>query len=452
VIEMPSPTRSKLDEELGMKFYATSSEGVGGVLRVRDEDFIVVEVALGGVLCTPRDVRRIGGGEGEYTWFLLEKRGVDTVTALRAVARAIGISHKRLSVAGLKDAHAVTFQLACVEGVEPHELPKRVGSKVWIHNAFKMPFKLTPGMLYGNAFRVRVRRLEVGAREAEERIKRICAELDESGGAPNYYGYQRFGTIRPLTHIIGKHILRGEFEDAVRALLTRVYPGESPRAKEARCYLASTWDLKGALELFPRRLHHERAIIYYLIKHPGDYAGAIRTLPLSVRQLFVGAFQAYLFNLVLSKRLEAGLPLSRAVVGDLVALRRDGDLGSILRANESNLDKVNRLIARGQAEVVANVPGYSTTLAEGVPGAIEREVLAEEEVSIDMFKVRHMPELSSRGTVRPVALRPEAMCFDVAVTEEGPVAFFSFTLRKGMYATVLLREFIKPEDPAAQGF
>ncbi|HDD34106.1 MAG: tRNA pseudouridine(13) synthase TruD [Thermoprotei archaeon] len=452
MIEMPSLTRSKLDEELGMKFYATHSSGIGGVLRERDEDFIVIEVALGRVLCTPRDVSKLGGGEGEYTWFLLEKRGIDTVTALRAIARALGVSHKRLSVAGLKDAHAVTFQLACVKGVEPCELPKRVGDRVWIHRAFKMPFKLTPGMLYGNAFRIRVRRLEAGSTESEERIQRICAELEEVGGAPNYYGYQRFGTIRPLTHIIGRHVLRGEFEDAVRTLLTRIYPGESPRAKEARRYLASTWDFKGALEIFPRRLHHERAIIHYLVKHPGDYAGAIRTLPLSVRQLFIGAFQAYLFNLVLSKRLEAGLPLSRAVVGDLVALRRDGDLGSILRANESNLDKVNRLIASGRAEVVANVPGYSTTLAEGVPGAIEREVLAEEEVSIDMFRIRHMPELSSRGTVRPVALRPEDMRFEVIATEEGAAALFSFTLRKGMYATVLMREFVKPEDPAAQGF
>lgn len=445
---MVSPTRSKLDLELGMRFYATRGEGVGGVLREELGDFVVIEVALGGILCTPREVHRIGGGEGEYTWFLLEKKGVDTVTALRAIARALGVSHKRLSVAGLKDAHAVTFQLACVEGVEPHELPRRAGGKVWIHAAFKMPFRLAPGMLYGNAFQVRVKRLGVKASEALDRVRNICAELEEAGGAPNYYGYQRFGTVRPLTHIVGRHLLRGEFEAAVRVLLTRIYPRESPRAREARRYLASTWDFRGALELFPRRLHHERTIIRYLAEHPGDYAGAIRALPLSVRQLFVGAFQAYLFNLILSKRLEAGLPLSRAVVGDLVALRRDGDLGSVFRVYESNLDKANELVARGRAEVVASVPGHSMKLAGGVQGAMEREVLAEEGVSIDVFRARHMPELSSKGTVRSVALRPEDLRFKV----EGCSALFSFTLRKGMYATVLLREFMKPEDPAAQGF
>ena len=435
-----------------MRVYSTSADGIGGSIRSRLDDFLVVEVSLDGIPCTPENVGELGvNGEGEYTWFLLEKRGVDTITALRIIARTLGISHKRFSVAGLKDARAVTFQLACVRGVEPSELPKRPSDKVLIHAAFKMPFKLTPGMLYGNEFRIRVRGLTSTFSEAESRLRAVELELEEVGGAPNYYGYQRFGTIRPLTHVVGKHIVRGDFEMAVRELLTRVFPHESPRAKEARRYLSSTWDLRGALKLFPLRLHHERAILHYLVKHPGDYSGAIRTLPLQVRRLFVGAFQAYLFNLVVSRRLELGLPLSRAVVGDLVALYRGWSLSGVLRVNSANIEKVNELIATRRAEVVANVPGYKTVPAHGIPGEIEKEVLAKEGVSLDMFLVRRMPELSSRGTLRPIALRPLRMSYEIERTDE-PTVLFCFTLRKGMYATVLLREFIKPEDPVSQGF
>lgn len=447
---MPSLTRSKLDEELGMLFYATRRAGIGGVLKEKVEDFIVIELVLDGIPCTSPEIGK-WGGSGEYTWFLIEKKSIDTVTALRLIGKALGIDYRALTVMGLKDARALTFQLACVKGVKPENFPSCVGDRVRILAAFRMPFKLTPNMLYGNQFEINVRRLTLGKSEAMSRIDEIWEEIKETGGAPNYFGYQRFGTIRPITHIVGKCVLKGMFKEAVYELLTKVFPHESERSKEARKYLASTWDLKGALKLFPRNLHHERMVIQYLIKHSDDYFGAIRTLPLQVRRLFVEAFQAYVFNRVLSKRLEEGIPISKAIAGDLVALHGAGST-SILRANDSNLEKLNRLINLGKAEVVANVVGYATVLPEGIPGELEREVLREENVSIENFKVHHMPEVSSRGGTRPLALKPGNFKATVVDAELGCLAAFSFTLRKGMYATVLLREFVKPENPALQGF
>jgi tRNA pseudouridine13 synthase len=447
---MPLRTRSALDEQLGMRYYSTERDGIGGVLRERVEDFIVVELALGKVPCTPGCSKELGGGAGDYLWLLLEKRGIDTVTALRALARAIGVDRRKLSVAGLKDAKAVAFQLVCVEGVEPESVPMQIGDKLRVHEVFKMPFKLTTGMLYGNFFSVNVRKLEAPLEEAAKRVGEIAEELRRAGGAPNYYGYQRFGTIRPITHVVGKYVLLGRLEDAVWELLTRVFPLESPKAKEFRSYLASTRDIQGALKLVPRRLHHERAILEHLAKRPGDYAGALRKLPVAVRSLFVEAYQAYLFNLVLSRRLEEGLPLSKPVPGDLVALLAGSGL-RLIRCRESNVDKLRALVERGEAEVVGNVFGYATVLAEGLPGMIEREVLASEGVSLELFQVRSMPEAATRGTVRPLALRPESFEW-FCVDGDDPCISFSFVLRKGMFATVLLREFVKPCDPARQGF
>ncbi|MEM1910170.1 MAG: tRNA pseudouridine(13) synthase TruD [Thermofilaceae archaeon] len=445
---MPAPTRSQLDRDLGILFYVTEGEGIGGVLRERLEDFKVFEIALGNILCRPGCSNQLSGS-GDYVWFLLEKRGVDTLTALRALARAIGVSHKRFSAAGLKDSRAITFQLVCGEGIDPGSIPKRVGEKVLIHDVFRMPFKLAPGMLVGNLFEITVRRLSVPPSEAEERISSLVNEICEAGGAPNYYGYQRFGTIRPITHVIGRMIIHGRFEEAVRELLTRVFPYESQRAREARQYLASTWDIEGALKIFPKRLHHERMILQYLCKHPGDYTGAIRTLPVAVRQLFIEAYQAYLFNKVLSRRIEAGLPLAEPVPGDLVML---GDNeGAILRARTTNLDKLRELVAMGKASVVGNVFGYSSVLAEGEPGLIENEVLREEGLSLDSFKIKAMPEASSKGTYRPFVMNASQLEWKV-ISYDAPEANFRFVLRRGSYATVLMREFVKPTDPAKQGF
>jgi len=448
---MPLRTRSALDEQLGMEYYSTEREGVGGVLRESVEDFVVVELALGRVPCTPGCSKELSGSAGSYLWLLLEKRGVDTVTALQALARSLGIDRRKLSVAGLKDARAVAFQLVCAEGVEPESVPKQIGSKLRVHDVFRMPFRLTTGMLYGNFFSVNVKRLEVPLEEAARRVCEIAEELSDVGGAPNYYGYQRFGTIRPITHVVGKCMLLGRFEDAVWELLTRVFPLESPKAKEFRAYLASTRDVRGALKLVPRRLHHERAILEHLAKRPNDYAGALRKLPLAVRRLFIEAYQAYLFNLVLSRRLEEGLPLSKPVPGDLVALRANGGNARLMRCRESNIDKLSELVEKDKAEVVGNVFGYATVLAEGIPGVIEREVLASEGVSLDLFQVKSMPEAATRGTVRPLALKPEDFGWFCA-DGDNPYVNFSFALRKGMFATILLREFVKPTDPARQGF
>ncbi|MCS7104528.1 MAG: tRNA pseudouridine(13) synthase TruD [Thermofilaceae archaeon] len=446
---MPTPSHSELDKTLGMFYYSTRYPGIGGKLKERPEDFVVIEISLGNVECLPGVAERLSSGTGDYTWFLLEKRNIDTITALRLVACSVGVSYKKISVAGLKDTKAVTFQLASVEGVPPESFPPQICSKVRIHDAFRMPFKLTAGMLQGNRFEVKVKCVELSYDEVNERVAKIQEEL-KYVGAPNYYGYQRFGTIRPLTHIIGKLILKGSFKEAVYIFLTKVYPLESPKAKEARTYLESTWDVKGALEAFPNKLHHERTILRYLLKHPNDYSGAIRALPLSVRRLCVEAYQAYLFNLILSRRLGQELPLNQPIKGDLVALK--GYETAVIRVRDSNLDKVKELVSRGCAEVVGNVFGYASVLSEDLPGMLEKEVLSEEGISLDEFKVRSMPELSSRGTFRALTLTPEGLRWRLDKYNEQYSVNFSFKLRKGEYATVLLREFVKPVDPAIQGF
>ncbi|HDI32149.1 MAG TPA: tRNA pseudouridine(13) synthase TruD [Thermofilum sp.] len=446
---MVRETYSKLDRLLGLEVYASNTKGIGGRIKLRLEDFIVKEVTLDNVVCDPQ--ANFEDGNGEYTWFVLEKKGLDTITALRVIARGLRISSKRLSAAGLKDSKAITYQLACVKGLNPETIEGFIGAsgKVKVHKAFRRPFKLKPGMLYGNEFEIRISDIPLSPDDIKTFTDKVLEELREIGGVPNFYGYQRFGTIRPNTHMIGLRIIRGEFKEAIEELLFHIYPAEPERSKKARVMLRDDGDFERAIEYFPLRLHQERTIIRYLAKHPGDYIGALRALPIEVRRLFIGAYQAFLFNKMLSCRLRKGLPISNALPGDIVVVFRERNrIGGVMRVNEANVEKINELIARGAVSLVLNVYGYDTIPARGPQGEIEREVLKEQGISIESFKLRHMPEIATRGTLRVASFMPEDLDYKVKDRE----LFLKFRLKKGMYATVFLREIMKPEDPLKAGF
>jgi tRNA pseudouridine13 synthase len=58
-----------------------------------------------------------------------------------------------------------------------------------------------------------------------------------------------------------------------------------------------------------------------------------------------------------------------------------------------------------------------------------------------------MQEVSSEGGFR----RPSLALKDAAWKIEGRTATLEFTLARGQYATILLREIVKPNDPADSG-
>jgi len=461
---MPIHEVPELDRKLGIEVYATDVPGIGGRIRERLEDFIVEEIT--------KDRRRVytsltggeerrpvqGVGKGDYTWFVLEKRNLDTISAIKIIAKSLGLRYDFFSVAGLKDSKAVTAQLVSVFNVDPDLLEgfKDKYGNIEVRHCVKMPFRIVPGMLYGNHFIIVVRNILLPEEEVSRRVSLVTQEIG-SKGLPAFYGYQRFGTIRPNTHIIGKYILQGKFEDAVMELLAHPYPNEDPRVIELREYIRDTEDYRGALEKFPRALSHERTVLKHLSVRERDYIGALRKLPKTVRRLFISAYQSYLFNKCLSRRVKRGIPINEAVIGDLVAIKlKDGSLGGVVVANEHNLDFLNERIARGDMVLVLNVFGYGTIIQGGVQGDIEREVLKEENISLNIFKSKHMPEVATRGTYRRACFYPEELTVSNVHEDELNVGakkvVFEFTLNKGLYATVVLREYMKPKDIVTAGF
>ena len=95
-------------------------------------------------------------------------------------------------------------------------------------------------------------------------------------------------------------------------------PEEADDVRNARSMLDETHDFQRAMTELPRTLTCSNASICgYLARNPGDYRGGIMVLPPNLQMMFVHAYQSLIFNRVLSERIRRGIPLDRAVLGDL---------------------------------------------------------------------------------------------------------------------------------------
>lgn len=417
---------------LGMGAYATRMPGIGGRLRAAPEDFVVEEIPL-----PPTPSR----GAGKYTVATLRATNWETNKLVRELGRRLGVSRRGIFFTGTKDKRAVKTQQMAILADEARVRAVQIpGVEVLAtYRADRAP-KL--GDLAGNRFRIVARDLAVDDAEAALRCAAIEAELAAAGGAPNYYGVQRFGALRPVTQVCGERLLRGDPEGAVMAYLGGPQPGEPADAFAARRRVEEDRDFVKAITYFPRQLTFERVLLQHLAESPGDWVGALRKLPLNLVQMFVYAYQSLLFNQALTARLEAGLPIGEPLPGDiLVLLDREGvpDHGATVPVRADNLAKCRAQVAKGRAAPTGIVLGLDAPLAGGAMGDIERAVVARAGMPREAFAMPHMPELASFGQRRALAVRPR----DASLKVDAGRAEFEFRLSKGSYATCVLREYMK---------
>lgn len=422
---------SEFDRALGMELYATSSLGCGGRLRIDCEDFVVEEIY---------EVQNYEGGR--YLILEVEKKGWESHHLVRDLSRQLKISQKRFSWAGTKDKNAVTRQRMSVANLDEEELSRITLPDVNIKVLGRSNRAVALGDLRGNRFFVRIREIELDEVETVRRLDAVTEEIRLLGGLPNYFGVQRFGEVRPVTHLVGEALVRGDPERAVLTYLAHPFPGEAETTRTARSRLLAGRDFRRALQEYPLRLRYERAIMSRLVEGD-DWAQSFNVLAPNLKRLFVHAYQSLLFNKILSGRMRSGLPLDRAVEGDIVCFSKGGlpDPEKLQKVDETNLEAVNRLAERGRAFVALPLFGHRSEFADGVPGEIERKVLEEETVSLADFRVEANTDLGSPGIRRPALLRVDPV---VKVEEEGS-ALLNFELPAGSYATVVLREYMKTE-------
>jgi tRNA pseudouridine13 synthase len=485
------------EQAVGMSWYVTEKGGIGGRLRDRPEDFRVREIER-------FDVEPLDANGDAYPdlVFRATLRGWDTNDFAGALSNRLGISRERVSWAGTKDKHAVTTQLFSVRDVDPASLRAAAGSGGERDSDETTPAKeptdagdptdeeepadgdereesgldgvaidllgragrsIEFGDLVGNRFRVVVRDAD-----APERLPSIVDELatwtrstapgeGRAIAVPNYFGQQRFGSLRPITHEVGLSVLRGDWRDAVRTYVADAFESEPVDTRTARERAGDAFDDRdwsGALDALPDRLGYERSMLHTLVDQKNDdesaaFRAALEAVPSSLRRLFVNAAQSFAFNRILSERLDRGLPFDRPVEGDVVCFAdRDApddlvlpDVDRQQSVTEDRVSSITRHCERGRAFVTAPLVGTETSLAHGEPGEIERSVL--EELGLTRADFALPDSWASSGTRR-------AILVSTALDVDLDPPTLAFSLPKGSYATVLLRECCKI-DPVNLG-
>ena len=422
---------------VGSESFLSKTSGIEGKLRKDPEDFEVEEIVS--IPGRSHWIWMQKNSNGKHSIVEIKAKNWDTHVLVKELSRKLNISQKSIGFAGTKDKRAITTQHFSLR-VAKEKIPTLDLENIDItfkHKSIK-PIRL--GNLVGNKFKIKITNTVNG----RENIDNILSEL--RGFFPNYFGVQRFGTVRPITHIVGEKIVRGDYEGAVFDYLTINSPNFA--GVEGREYLLKTRDFTKSIDKFPAHMLFERQLLGHLSRNEGDFTGAILQLPESLSKMLVHGYQSLIFNKVLDLRMNEGIDAFLPQIGDLV-MPADGyggpDQRVTIEVTERNQAKLSKRCREGKAWIAGLLPGANSNFSSGIQGELERQVMEELDVKFEDFIIDDMPELSSYGMYRPLFQKYN----DIELEFDSGDPIFSFWLHKGTYATSFLREIMKSSDVTA---
>ena len=273
----------KIDTTIGISIYSTKFPRVSGKIKSSSDDFFVSEVLSKKILDT------ISENDG-FSVYVLQKNGIDTTHALRDVEKRFGLV---LNALGLKDSTAVTNQYVQTK-TKSKSLEKIEGKKYSLNRIGFSKKQISKQSMLGNKFRIKISNL-IGDISQFTEYKKIL----------NFFGYQRFGSRRPITHLVGKAIVQKNYQQAIDFLLTYSSKYDTEENNHYRRLISERKSDSEVIKQLPKSMDIEIAILKSLAKSD-DEITAIRSIPLQMRRFYVQAYQSYIFNKTLSMAFEYG--------------------------------------------------------------------------------------------------------------------------------------------------
>ncbi len=367
-----------------------------------------------------------------FTHFVLQKTDWNTMQALDALAWQMHVKPGRFNFAGTKDKRAVTVQRCSAFAMAPSRiLPAKIKDLV-ILGAWKAKDKVKLGHLAGNRFTITLTEANCGQHVTAAELN---ARADALGfKIKNYFGRQRFGSLRQNTAKVGEKMLAGDFEAAVWEYVA----GEGPEPEDfaaARTKLRQEKDFGAAVGYYPGPLKYEKSLLRHLAEHPTDFVGALRKLPPNLQLMLVHAYQSQLFNeYVQANEGDFSAPADELGFPDVEK--------AVLAAEWKDICVAQAAPESGelpQSWPAAHIIGYDTALTES-----EAKFLESKNVKTELFKVKSMPNLSVKGTLRPTQVPLKGFSAEDTTREDGTqAARVRFSLPSGSYATVALDQLLK---------
>ncbi|KAF0296842.1 Pseudouridylate synthase 7 [Amphibalanus amphitrite] len=369
-------------------------------------------------------------GRPKFLHFCMFKENLDTFVALSNLSMDLKTKSNKFAFAGTKDARAKTSQMVSIKQIsaeQVHEAAKKF-QKIIVGNFAYKDRELKLGDLKGNRFDLVLRHVQGN----EDMIARRMASF-QSVGFVNYYGMQRFGTTSSGTHEVGRAILRREWRVAVDLLLSGRESEMGSMADAHRAWRADR-DPQRALSCLTGR--QQRTTIEGRVLHTLStirataYQEALDRLPSGTRQLYVHAYQSWVWNRLVSRRLaEHGLKLRP---GDLVLagdqstaeesatdMEPAAELETVAEVEPTaptssggpRLPEVHALTeaeldAHSIYDLVMPLPGWAVRYPENELSSWYKEMLSQDGVELTQKLCDTMPQYSLAGAYRHVLARP----------------------------------------------
>lgn len=387
-------------------------------IKEKSDDFEVEEITA----CQP-------GADGEFAFYRLDKRGWTTPDALAIVRKRWKLETRRISVGGLKDRHGQTTQYLTIYRGPQRKLTH---ANLQVTYLGQVAEAYESRHIEANRFAITVRAM------TEDQIGAALLALDEvrDVGVPNYYDDQRFGSVAAGGEFVAKLMVLGQYEEALRQALTAPYAFERAAQKKEKTALRQHWgDWTECGKRLPRG--STRTIVDYLAGHPRDFRGALERLPADLRTLYLSAYQSHLWNHMLTDWLSERLPRRDLVP---IALRL-GEVPMPRRLAANLLEELRSL----------QLPLHSAriVLDDADPRKVYfNRILADEEVSLDQFKLKGFRNLFFSKGERPAWCFPEQLDARSFADEEHAgkrKLTLRFRLPRGSYATLVVKRITRIE-------
>lgn len=363
------------------------------------------------------------GRFGPFAFYRLEKRGWTTPDAITAIRRRWDLHADRVAYGGLKDRHAHTIQYISI-----HQGPERglQHHEVTLDYLGQLPHPYGSRDIRANGFRVTLRDMSADA------AHRAGSELDavRRDGVPNYFDDQRFGSVGDGRDFVARHMVRGDFETALKLALAGPYEFDAAEAKREKATLVEFWGRwPECKERLPRG--HARSLVDYLVHHPTHFRGAVERLRPDLQGLYLSAYQSHLWNAILADVLTGSLPTANLATIDL----RLGPLPLPQRLDDAARDRLHAM--------AIPLPAARSEFDPAAPWADAAvRVLAAEGLEWSQLKIK--------GVRKPFFTRGERAAFVVPARLMGEVnddelhagrakLTLTFDLPRGCYATMVVK-------------
>ena len=354
--------------------------------------------------------------------YRLAKSGLGTPEAASEILSTWNLHRWQLSYGGLKDRHAVTSQTITIHKGPPANLEKDGFTLTYLGQAAR---EFTAKDIQANEFDITLRDLPPAAAAG---LQQACDSSELC--IPNYFDEQRFGSLGVSGRYIAQPWCLADYEQALFLAIAEANRHDRPDDREQKEILRDHWgDWQACKDRLDRS--HRRSIVTYLVDHPTGFKKAVALIRQDLRGFYVAAFQAKLWNEIVSRR--------------IARLLADEDVLK-LSAIGGEWTFPKRLDPQVRDELIdlqIPLPSGRQTQWPAPFRELLEEVLAEFGIERHKLRFSHPRDVFFSRGLRDMWLKPDIVSSELGEDEFGGSGTCKlrlvFRLQAGQYATMLVK-------------